>query len=330
MVITKILFFGASVTAQYKNHHTGEITGYVAYLKEVLETTYSVESISFPSSQYSNMGIFGFAKTLQKRPDIIFFEWHTTGEERLCIETLQMQFDLLHYLGIQMVLLVLPSCRIQEGNQAQKYSIIHSTTIPALDLRYLLEEYSREEILRDEVHTNPNGAKLYAEAIKDYLNDIVLNVKAHDTLGTMSSAPQVIPDKFSNILYREIPLRFELRSGEHLALQTNSDSRIIFTVKRGPQCPTLRVSDINGSREITLVDQWSYYERISNAVEYEISSNQELLIKALSEFPNYSELCPKLSEEDYSGLRPTNSSELRVYLESIYVNMDCLISIKKF
>lgn len=325
----RVLFFGASVTAQYRNHHSGEITGYVAYLEQLSWNDYIVSSISFPSSQYSNMGVLGFASLLTQQADIIFFEWHTTGENSLCVATLIEQFELLEHLGIRMILLVLPSRRFQDADQLQKFKILRDTSIPVLDLRHLLEENPHVNILRDDVHTTLDGARLYAEAIDYYIKENLLceTPIASSTLKPFSFKD--LPTRYRALLYREVPLGFDLKAGEHIALLSDADSRIIFTITRGPQCPVLHVSDIDSSQHVDLIDQWSYYDRSSNAIDFKITGKQELLIQALSQLPSYAERCPKLLEEEYSHLRPTDPSTLKVALQGFYVGLDCLVSIRK-
>jgi hypothetical protein len=47
--------------------------------------------------------------------------------------------------------------------------MIESINIPVLDLRHLIGKSYPHPILRDEVRTTPEGAKVYAERIHDNL-----------------------------------------------------------------------------------------------------------------------------------------------------------------
>ena len=280
---TRIVFFGASVTAQDMNHHSNEITGYVTYLQNICPE-WVIERVAYGSSQYSNMGKHGFINTILKNPRIVFFEWHTTGESNLSLNFLSKQSRLLRELGITMIILVLPTLRHASDFNLQKYEILNQTNIPILDLRNLLSMSDQEPILRDEVHTTPIGAKIYAEHIRKYLINLNIDVSSHKLSCNLHD---LIPFSLASpgLLSREIIINSNLRAGDSIKLASSRDCDLIFGITRGPLSPKLTIRDMetNESFIITLIDQWSYYNRHSTAIEMSLLSNQEQEIEILEE-----------------------------------------------
>jgi hypothetical protein len=327
----RIVFFGASVTAQDVNHYTGEVTGYVTYLQKI-SPDFIVGRTSFPSSQYANMGIHGLTNAILQNPSIIFFEWHTTGETSICLETLSRQYMLLTHLGIKMVILVLPTLRHGEQCDLQKYSMLSLIDMPVLDLRGLISESIGENVLlRDNVHTTSIGAHAYAKCIQSYLAELVesqvflgVNFSLFDLLGPARAYP--------NILSREIVLDCILRQGDGIEFSSGVGCRMIFGLIRGPFTPDVEVNYLSTSKSLVLtgIDQWSYYERSSTGIELLLSANGAMTLEVLDQLPNYEALCPKLLEPEFSSRRASNASQLEFKLEKIFVNLEATLNIRKY
>lgn len=325
---TRIVFFGASVTAQDKNHHSNEVTGYVTYLQNICPE-WVIERVAYGSSQYSNMGKHGFINTILKNPRIVFFEWHTTGESNLSLNFLNKQSRLLGELGITMVILVLPTLRHASDSNMQKYEILNQTNIPILDLRSILSMSDQEPILRDEVHTTPIGAKIYAEQIRKYLINLNIKVSSHKLNYRLHD---LVPFSLASpgLLSREILINSNLRTGDSIKFASSGDCDLIFGITRGPLSPKLKIKDMATKESIiiTLTDQWSYYNRRSTGMEMSLLSNREQEIEILEELPAYDILCPKLLEPEYASRKAVTPIQLELQLDSIFVSLHASLKIK--
>jgi hypothetical protein len=325
---SRIVFFGASVTAQDKNHRSGEISGYVTSL-QAFYPEWVVDRVAYGSSQYSNMGKHGLVNAILKNPSVLFIEWHTTCETYLSTDLLLNQYALLKNLGIEMVILVLPTLRHDDGLSLQKYEMLNSINIPILDLRHVLAKSYPQPILRDEVHTTPAGAKVYADHIHDYLVGLssrfssqAFDIKLHDLISMVSSNP--------NLLSREIITGLTLRAGDIIEFSCNTDCQIIFSLTRGPLSPNSVFKDLSSgdSAVTTWVDQWSYYDRSSTGVEWTLLANQVKAIEILEEIPRYDLLCPKLFEPEYSSRKAATPAQLELKINSIFVSLHASLKIR--
>jgi hypothetical protein len=328
----KIVFFGASVTAQSVSHSTGTVTGYVDSLSlGYSPSCYIIDRVAYGSSQYSNMGVHGLSNALLKIPNVIFFEWYTTGETCLPKENLQLQHRLLRSLGVEMILLVLPSKRHAKTDTIPKYEDLDTMNIPFLDLRYLLDDESSEPFLRDEVHTNELGAQIYSKCIHSYIQEFVLASAPKPVFTGIHDLISQIDIEYQSVLSREIPLNLHLSANETLSLTASQDSSIIFTLTRGPRTPNVTVHYANSAvtHDITLVDRWSYYDRSSSGMELSLAENREILVTPKAAIPDYSKLCPRLLEQEYSANRVSDPFDLRLSLKSVFVPISSSVTLKR-
>lgn len=327
----KILFFGASVTAQSRNHATQSITGYVTYLDEKLANyDYSVSRVAYSSSQYSNMGLYGLGNAILAEPNVIFFEWHTTGESSINVELLLRQQRILSSMGILMILLVLPSKRHSPSDNLQKYAMIPLVDLPCLDLRYLSSEAIHGEFLRDEVHTNEIGAQLYASAIDLWIRDNLLSAQTVNSQYSLSSLNRYSYDEHGVLLYREIKIETSLRVGHLFHLSLNQDASIIYSFVRGPLCPDIAItsSSMHGDRVERIVDQWSYYNRESCGIEMIMRQGEQYVIAPVDRLPDIHSICPRASEPENLAKLASSTSDLVLFLKSVYVPVLSLLSVR--
>ena len=328
----KIIFFGASVTAQSINHSTGAVTGYVDCLMQRCKgTNYEVNRVAYGSSQYCNMGIHGLSNALLETPNVIFFEWHTTGETYLSKESLQLQNELLKSIGVRMILLVLPSKRHSKNDITPKYDILTDTNIPCLDLRYLIDHEHGTPLLRDEVHTNEFGAQIYSQHIHKYITECVIDSAPKPTFTCMQDLLSQIDIKYQSILSRQVPLHIHLSPRESLSLASSHNSRIIFTLTRGPKCPNVTISFPQKKliEKVVMVDRWSYYNRKSCGIEFTLEAMTEALITPIGEIPDYETLCPKLIEKEYGNNCASSPFDLCLSLDSVFVSIASSITFKR-
>jgi hypothetical protein len=328
----RVVFFGASVTAQNKNHSSQSVTGYVTFLDDILSgSRYLVDRVAYGSSQYSNMGHYGLTNAILTKPNAIFFEWHTTGESYINPEMLIRQHRLLSLLDIKMILLILPSLRHQNNDSLQKYGMLTTLGLPFLDLRFLTDSEGRQDFLRDEVHTNEVGAELYGRIIDKYISDELLSPSAGGPDFQLCDLLQHSNDEYGALLYREVPLDLCLKAGDSLHISLDRSASVIFTFIRGPRCPDLEVGDSSSDDGITvhLIDQWSYYDRESCGLELSLKSDLEYYLLAQMKLPDASSFCPKLLESAHSSKMATSLESLTFELRSVYIPVDSFLSLRK-
>jgi len=276
-----ILFYGASVT-----HQTGK-TGFFENLKN---DNFIFTRMTFPSSQFYNAGFYNIPRinNLEKKPEIVFFEWSTTGETEFDSLKLNYFIKSLIISNILPVFLILPKKDTFKFNRhcdEQLYNISSNAKVPLLDLRDILISNNIDEVLRDNVHTTEIGAKLYAERIDQFLTTFLFyeskniqleevvdfNIATHDLNCTITEGQS---------------LSFLFTSSQH------SEIAISHTI--GPYSPVLEyVSGGNLISKTSVFDPWCYYERdnfttlVPNNIFKKISSNS-LAIKISLDLPDFS------------------------------------------
>jgi len=276
-----ILFYGASVTAQSGN------SGYFNYLHRI---DLNFERLAFPSSQFYNAGFFNAhrVKDLLIKPDIIFFEWSTTGENDFDIDKLYYFLNEMQVNDILPIFLILPKITEYKNNRIsddQLYKISNESKVPLLDLRHLLSNNAHTDILRDGVHTTELGAKLYANCILEFLeSDISLTVK---NLKIEKSLDY-------NISYYNVDLI--LNENEKLIFDFKSkdiNSEVVASLIKGPSTPILEYVSNEVIDKKSFFDPWCYYERenfdtlISATTLNKIFSNS-IEIKISKQYPDFS------------------------------------------
>ena len=276
-----ILFYGASVT-----HQTGK-TGFFENLKN---NNFIFTRMTFPSSQFYNAGFYNIPRInkLEKKPEIVFFEWSTTGET--VFDSLKLNFFIKSLIisNILPVFLILPkkdTFKLNRSCDDQLYNISFNAKVPLLDLRDILISNNIEEVLRDGVHTTELGAKLYAERIDQFLSTYLFpdskniqleevvdfNIATYDLNCTVSEGQS---------------LSFVFTSCHH------SEIAIYHTI--GPYSPVLEyICDGKLVSKSSIFDTWCHYERdnfttlVSNTVFKKISTGS-LVIKISLDSPDYS------------------------------------------
>jgi hypothetical protein len=278
----KILFYGASVTHQ---------SGKSGYFDNLDNKSYSKLRMSYPSSQFYNAGFYNIPriKFLSETPDIIFFEWSTTGENIFDLNKLKHVLVELSLQKIIPVFLLLPKKETFKFNRPcdeQLYSLSSEFDISLLDLRYLLNEYKAEEILRDGVHTTELGGKLYAAAIDSFLRQQTSRNPKLANLKQLINYNIKIIDEIVKIGEGQV-LTFKFDSWVEF-----SEIAISHTV--GPYTPIIEyISDgaIIGTHNF--FDSWCHYERmmfttlVPQSVFKKLSS-KTLDLKISSELPDFS------------------------------------------
>lgn len=281
----RVLFFGASVTAQ-----SGDGGFYDNLIKIDPINIYS--KLSFGSSQFDNAGFFNLPTILSERqkPNIVFFEWSTTNEQKFDIDKLSYFVTSLLHNKILPIFLILPRIDTFKENRQSDfllYELADSFELPLLDLRYLLFKHLPIELIRDLVHTTPLGASVYAGKIYKFLyscawSDIYFaKAKKFDFKKSYNLDVHEINKEIGKEQYLE--LKFDAISNQ---------SEITVSLLKGPFSPIINIfSNDSLIKEQSIFDPWCHYERenftsliYSSQIQY---GNNKIKIQISDKDPDY-------------------------------------------
>ena len=185
----KIIFFGASVTAQTVNHKTNEVTGYFPLLKDFYkknDSTIELDRVTAGSSHFNDAGYCLLDKVISLNPDVVFLDWNSTSLAKFDPILFSSFLLKLQQAKAYAVFMLLPrkSCLLnykERANNDQVFNHINSK-VGCLDLyeELKIDEALCSKYLRDECHTTPIGAKKYAETIIRKINDIKASRVSHE------------------------------------------------------------------------------------------------------------------------------------------------------
>lgn len=171
----RVAVLGASVSAQTRNHKTGEVTGYSEYLRlrlldEALTTPEDFKLFTYPGNRASDGGLIRLQSVIDFRPDICLFEpliEDASRGKRITDDQIAFFYASLIEAGILpvSVFLPIPTRRVPEGRpeffQYNSFCKKHGLPVIRVDLT---EIESIDDICKG-VHTKPSGAIVYGEQI---------------------------------------------------------------------------------------------------------------------------------------------------------------------
>ena len=273
MLKKKFLFFGASVTQQGVNHKTGEITGYIPWIKKQVKDeglNLQVESIAAGSSHFDSAGYALLPKILRAKPDLLILDWHTTGLASFSRILWHSFLSTCLDRHIPVVIAILPRKSIyiskeKRSNQLQAEQVM-CDFVQVLD-GYEFKNFSPEIHLRDEVHTTPEGGRFYASNILNCLKKhpaISMN-QGHNLVGDLTSF--YIEEK-----ERPSICEFTSESGKYLKSKrltikykadvSTKPVTLVLDARIGPDSPKI-VFKYNSCNDVkkSLWDPYCHYER---------------------------------------------------------------------
>lgn len=258
-----IVFFGASVTEQDVHHATGEVSGFVTYFQRHLAEGRTVSRVSAGSSDMSDAAMIYVEEVIALKPDICVLDW-VTPVLKSCDPRFvrQVYFRLMQH-GILPVTVFFPRRdRVQADTPiAREMALICETyKLPLYDASVLLEGHGADALLRDVVHTTPEGASVYAHAMADLLSGLTpgLPFSFQDTAPFV--VREVTASKPPPLICRKISVRSIAPTGAPAEFCLALQQRV------GPYSPVLsiRVFSPAGRVELPLLslwDQWCNRER---------------------------------------------------------------------
>jgi hypothetical protein len=254
----KILFYGASVTAQ------AGATGYFDATKKVLFSIgFDAFKVAYGGCHLDDAGFYRFDSVITDDMDYVVFEWNTTGLSIYNELKISYILSILKNKKIKPIFIILPqnaTIKVSRNSEKQIYSICARFNIPLLDMRAGLSAEVFSGMVRDVVHTNEAGATYYSNRILDFLqlvfgseNKFWNGFNTFEDLTVEHFKPKVVLSEFY------------LTEGQVLNLKINSFSKfyseIIIRHRIGPFSPVISVADGEISKTLSLWDSYCHYER---------------------------------------------------------------------
>jgi hypothetical protein len=257
----RIVFYGASVTQQSKNQG-GEITGYVPKVIDnlkVLGNDCDYVQMGFGSCHLDDAGFINYQKVIHENPDLIVFEWHTTGLGRFH----EQKFGKIireFTKQCKVLILILPIERYV--NQPTRDNIKQARAYQSENCKILdLYPYYSKSMLRDGVHTNAIGAKDYADLIAPVLFKYINGFQLRRDDGEQIAKPSSI-ETYSVSEYRST---IQVRTGQKLIITIKCAKKekvqLYADLRLGPNSPVIEAVCRNQIQEIKILDAWCHYNR---------------------------------------------------------------------
>lgn len=298
---TKVVFFGASVTAQEKNQNE-EVTGYVPNIKKLIEDIYGprVEVVRYGmvGSHFDTaacMCLNDIKVHLGPRT-IVVSEWHSTSLPAFDSPALSYYYHFLKESGATVLTLVLPML----SQVSSERSNIKQTRTMQGDNFFQLNLYDvgldLQKCIRDEQHTTPFGGEQYAKKIFASLQNMISGGEGPNDPG------EKIPLRDGDLTYPETshqPLEGEFKAGDIIEISIPDTKERAETVQifsklfKGPRTAQLIVR-LNGETYIQETwSQYTYYEHpwttfspLTPALSLETGTNK-IQIEVSKNIPDY-------------------------------------------
>ena len=239
----KIAFYGASVTQQRN--------GFVEHFSKIAHK--KVLKFGFGGMHLSDAGICFVDNVVKAKPDICFVDWFSTsysnqdGKFNLYLDAI---VEKLQKNGCRVIFLFLTNNRgLEECDVAKFYtdakSYLKNKKIEFIPLDEILANHAVTELLRDSIHTTPEGSRLYAETIFNYLQN-------HSPLPKALLKPNI----YSFISVLLVKRCFD----KEVVLEGKCHIQGFF-LKIGPWSGIVKVESGTTSYKENTWDRWCYYGR---------------------------------------------------------------------
>ena len=285
--MTKIFFYGASVTAQSNGN------GFFNYLPKLENIEF--DRFAMGGCHFNDAGFFLQNKIFECSPDVCILDWNSTGQG--FFDESKIQYLVLNLLNHRIVpaFMILPNKdgNVKSNRQAERqiYELASKFALQILDLRNI----DFVPCLRDSVHTNTFGANEYALKISEWVESSLplwksyFNSDLSDALLTICRDHEIQSVTYEENLKVTNSLRIELKP-------TNINKiEIVLSGSIGPYSPVIDILESgNFMRKIQVWDPWCYYERSSffSLGAFRLPSSLEDIlfvdIVLTNEVPNYS------------------------------------------
>lgn len=165
-----IIFYGASVTEQSEGY-------YKQVINSSILANYSFQKLTFGGCHLDDAGFYNIDKLNEMTGDVVVLEWSTTARETYDLEKINYILNKIIRNKSLPIILIIPhagNSKVSRNAENQLIDISRRLRIPLIDLRSnILEKYSLESLLRDNVHTNESGAKVIGNLVAKELINII-------------------------------------------------------------------------------------------------------------------------------------------------------------
>lgn len=254
-----ITFFGASVTLQKD--------GYAKLLSSRFED--EVKIFGYGGMHINNAGICFIDDVLSVNPDYCFVDFFSTvytiedENTKEYIDTIIYKFS---QINCKLIFLFFPK-RYDKLEVWYSFCKKHldEKRIYYIDVNSKLTNTRPDDILKDSVHTNNNGSKIYADIIYD---------EFHKIKNTISLPINIKPTNYTNIKELKVEKSFDKK------IIINGDAKIVGIVNTiGPYSGIINVllDNVNFVK-VTIWDEWCYYTRKHFNLSFSMKNKAELTI----------------------------------------------------
>ncbi|GAA6167802.1 hypothetical protein [Sessilibacter corallicola] len=258
-----LVCFGASVTAQKFK------TGYFKQLENsncfgLFDT---VSRVAFGGSHLDIAGYAFMEDVIKLKPKVCILDWHSTSMRKFSDDKLYCIIYSLVMNGCLPLWVFVP--RTDTFSDLPKsYYQSKKSGVPFLDLIPHLDNFNKDSsiYLRDVVHTNLNGAKVYARLISQAISGLVDNFKVEfeKAQANLREVPNISPPTvvvFPRIVTRQF-------NAEHEFYHNGGLLEVFAECLVGPSLCFSEIRIYNKSVEVikkivNLADPWCYYNRVS-------------------------------------------------------------------
>jgi hypothetical protein len=267
-----VFAFGASITAQSVHHSSGEPTGYVRYLSDILDKQISnveVRSLAAGSSHFDGAGYVLLDEVINQKPDFLILDWHSTGLTKFDDFLWASAIRKIRDAAITTLIIIFPLNEvICLGNERPNVSQARGAVGDGIHLLNLYQEVGFSIFpdlhLRDGIHTNAAGGKLYAQLIASAIAQILsdpscllqekgLSVPLVSLDEPVSVDCCLLSNDFMN--FSVLDMLIERCSGWQGGISVIAESIV------GPFSPVVDISFNDKIAIQSIWDPWCYYPR---------------------------------------------------------------------
>lgn len=320
----KVVFFGASVTQQYIHRETGEMMGYIPWLKKIIREEgleITIDSIAAGSAHFDNAGYVLLSKVLKEKPDILVIDWHSTALDKF--DPLLWNAFLSNIIdqSVHLIIAILPRRDIyKSGKKRENHLQAEQVACESIHLLngYEFPGFSPENHLRDIVHTTPEGGKFYALNFLKYLKSFTKKRDISDW-----NLRNYQPSFYVPLPQRPSVNNWEFNLGEYIKAKKISikyeiecnfqHPKLVMNLNIGPDSPVLDILyDGEFKNNVSLWDEWCYFKR-QNYRTIPVDKNKEIVEIGISKrLPDYSKC--RNTEFDFS-----NFEDKYIYVSDIFI-----------
>ena len=256
----KVVVYGASVTAQ-----KGE-SGYFQNLENICD--FEVVRIPFGASHLHLAGVAMLSKVLDEKPDVCILDWVTPSTKSFPSGVVDRINNILHQHNIFPIWILLPRTDDIGSSRISCMQIRAAASQFVWVKTFIESSFGRgvtvSNLLRDVVHTNSKGARLYSSFLFELLNDFRIRKFGSACL------PKSVECEIKEVVPSIIEAHSVIKTDEPFLLRIVANKKCDLTIflycEIGPNSPILKVSlkkngELVASSKKNVVDPWCYYSR---------------------------------------------------------------------